>query len=96
MHNNRHKRDKNHKPIVEDLKRLKIKYIDISQLGGGCGDLVVGYDNKNFIFEIKSDKKSELTTEEEKFHKDWEGETPHICYSLEDILRVIKWVEKPN
>jgi hypothetical protein len=47
-------------------------------LGGGFGDIVVGFRGENFIFEIKDElkppSKRRLTPAEQKFHDAWEGQ----------------------
>ena len=55
-------------------------------------DILVGFNNYNYLFEIKDpDKvpsKRKLTEDEVKWHKAWQGQV-HIAHTAEEILKII-------
>ncbi len=55
-------RDKNHKEIVEALKRAGMRVFDCAALGSGFPDLVVQRpDGRVFLVEVKSDESTSAT-----------------------------------
>lgn len=66
--------DANHTPIVQKLRGLGYSVQDLSQVGGGCPDILVGVIIRgnesrnaipiNLIFEIKIDEKTVLKLNE--------------------------------
>lgn len=91
----RKRKDNNHKSIVNSLSQLPgIKIHDISSVGGGIGDILLGFRGKNFLFEIKNPEQCEahkrLTSAEKKFHETWTGQISTV-ESVEDILTAINY-----
>jgi len=84
------KKDLNHANIVKDLKKIpEISVLDISSLGKGCGDILVGYRNLNFLFEIKQpSRKNNFTKAEKYFHLNWKGHIATVTSSKE-ILKIL-------
>jgi hypothetical protein len=81
------KKDLNHAGIVKELKQIPgISVLDISSLGKGCGDILVGYRNLNFLFEIKQpSQKNKFTKAEKYFHLIWNGQIATVTSSQEII-----------
>ena len=85
--NNRHKRDDNHKEIVEQLRQLGYSVADISQVDGGVGDILVGKANRTWLFEIKRPGETKLTQDEKKFRDRWKGQWA-IVTSIEEAMEI--------
>lgn len=79
--------DNNQPDILKCLKKAGISYKPVHQIKGFC-DLVVGFKNKNYLFEIKNDHKRKLTGLEPEFHDNWGGQI-HIVTCFNEILDII-------
>lgn len=88
---NYHRRDANHKLIVEGLRSHGALVKDTSQLDSFV-DICVLFRNKIFLFEIKNDKASpsgkRLTEGEQKFHSSWH-DVAQTIETLEEALIAI-------
>lgn len=85
--------DENHKPIVKELANLPgISVTSTAALGGGAGDIIVGFHCRNWWFEIKDPKKPpssrKLTPDEKKFHDTWQGHI-QVAETTDQILSAI-------
>lgn len=85
--------DANHKHIIDQLRKIpNLSVFSTHTIGKGFPDIVVGFNNKNYLIEIKDGDKfksqKKLTAAEVKFHFDWYGQVS-ICESVTDILKVI-------
>lgn len=70
--------DANQKQIVKLFRFLGATVQDISSVGTGCPDCIVGYRGRNYLVEIKDGGKPpsrrKLTPDEEKWHATWAGQ----------------------
>jgi hypothetical protein len=87
--------DNNQKDIVQNCKRYKdLSVFDTHSIGRGFPDIVVGYQGKNYLFEIKNlangRHNAKLTSSEVKFHNEWTGQV-NIVFNHQDILRIIDY-----
>lgn len=86
--------DANQTPIVEGLRKIEgVSVWVTSGLGNGFPDLVVGYQRRNYLLEVKNPlalrgNSSRLTDEEQDFHDAWQGQVA-VVESLEDARRRI-------
>lgn len=84
--------DNNQARIVEQLRRLNISVQHLHTVGRGCPDLLLGFRNKNYLIELKDEKKrasaKKLTPDEEQFFAEWRGQVSK-CETLDEILKVI-------
>ena len=88
--NNRHRRDSNHKEIVKSLRQLPgISFVDLSQVGDGCPDLLVADWRGTALVEIKRDKKEKLRESQELFRKNWHGKIIKAT-TIEEIITGLK------
>ena len=89
----RAKTDANHAQIVKDLRAMGYSVLDLSRLGRGCPDLLVGSRMFNFLFELKDGKKCpsarKLSHDEVKFFAGWRGQA-HIVETAEQAAAVIE------
>jgi hypothetical protein len=84
--------DDNQQLIVKQLRQLGCSVAITSMIGKGFPDFVVGYQNKNYLIELKDGAKTKsqkgLTMDEAKFFTAWKGQVDK-CESLEEICKVI-------
>ena len=84
--------DNNQARIVEQLRRVNISVQHLHTVGKGCPDLLLGFRNKNYLIELKDEKKrasaKKLTPDEEEFFSEWRGQVSK-CETLDEILKVI-------
>lgn len=81
--------DTNQKPIVKALKDIfgEDVVFDLSAVGRGCPDIMVGVRGVNLLFEIKTDSGT-LTTDQKIFHQVWTGQV-NVIRNLDDALQII-------
>ena len=84
--------DDNQQLIVKQLRQLGCSVAITSMMGKGFPDLVLGYQNKNFLIELKDGAKPKsqkgLTMDEAKFFTAWKGQCDK-CESLEEVCKII-------
>ena len=84
--------DDNQKEVVSQLRKLGVSVAITSMLGKGFPDLVLGYQNKNYLIELKDGSKTKsrktLTEDEQKFFDGWLGQVDKV-ESIEDICKII-------
>ena len=81
------KTDNNQKSIVEGLRALGATVQPLHVLGQGCPDILVGYQGKNYLMEIKT-KRGKLTPDEENWHWEWRG-TVHVVKTFDEATDVL-------
>lgn len=82
--------DSNQKPIVQNLRDIfgEECVFDLSAVGQGCPDIMVGVRGVNLLMEIKTDK-GKLTADQVIFHKSWPGQVV-VIRTLQDALDAIE------
>lgn len=89
-----HKTDKNQKEIVEYLEKMGASVQDLSPVGGGCVDILVGFQGVNYCFEIKMPN-GVVTPAQWKWHDNWKGQKT-IVDCKEDIVVYLKAYHIPR
>lgn len=90
--------DDNHTALVTELRETlpEATVFDASGAGGGFPDLVVGWQGRNYLIEVKDGEKSpsrrKLTPAQEKLHAAWQGQI-NVCFSAADICATILRIE---
>lgn len=82
-----HRKDRNHNEIVYVLDKIGFSVYDLSQVGGGMSDIIVGINGVNFLFEIKTDK-GRLNAVQKEFHGKWQGDVT-VIRSAEEAMDYI-------
>ena len=82
--------DLNHTEIVNKFRELGASVFDLSAVGRGCPDIMVGYNGQTVLVEIKSGEKKKYTEAQLKFMADWKGSTVNRINDLEGAIRLIK------
>lgn len=84
--------DDNQQMVVKQLRGIGASVAITSMLGQGFPDFVVGYRKRNFLIELKDERKSpsarKLTPDEIEWHKEWKGQI-NTCICFHDILKII-------
>ena len=85
--------DANQQAIVQGLRDYGCSVKSLSNVGGGCPDLLVGIHGRNFLFEVKDPGKARsarrLTEHEQQWHAVWRGQVDvvHTTDEAVDIIR---------
>jgi hypothetical protein len=84
--------DLNQPEIVSNLRTIPgVSVTDLSKVGAGCPDIMVGYQGANYLIEIKSEwakKGKELTPMQERWHEEWRGQKS-VVWSFDEACKVI-------
>ena len=84
--------DENQQAIVEGLIQAGATVQTLAAIGMGCPDLLVGYENKCYLLEVKNPAKPkgdrQLTVEQKKWHKYWRGQKA-VVHDLVEAFEVI-------
>lgn len=83
-------RDANHTPIVEALEKAGAQVQDLAAVGNGCPDLLVGWQRRLFVLELKDENqpkcRRKLREVQEAWFKRW-GEFP--CYVVTSPIQAV-------
>lgn len=82
-----HKVDTNQAQIVNTLREIGATVQDLSAVGKGCPDLLVGYRGCNYLLEVKTER-GKMTPDEATWHEGWRGDCA-VVRDEDDALRVI-------
>ncbi len=91
--------DNNQTEIVNGLRKLGFSVESTASIGGGFPDIVVGYQGKNYLFEVKqkrsitNENPKPLTEHEKQFYESWRGQYA-VVTCVEDVLSVVNYVNK--
>jgi hypothetical protein len=84
--------DDNHKSIVDGLRAVGATVQSLAALGKGAPDILCGFRNQNWTFEIKNPlmppSKRKLTEAEEDWHDQWKGQVS-VIETLDEALIAI-------
>ncbi len=77
--------DSNQTEITKKLRELGFSVLCLHMVGRGCPDLLIGKNGQNWLIELKSSQKAQLTPDEERFFSEWQGNAI-IAHSVEEIM----------
>jgi hypothetical protein len=78
--------DLDQRAVIVRLEEMGFSVLNLSAVGRGCPDLLVGKNGQNFLLEIKSENGT-LTPAQVEFHKNWLGHCGVVkLESLGDFL----------
>lgn len=88
--------DANQKEIVKGLRALPGVTVFCTHIvSDGFPDIIVGYEGRNYLIEIKDGNKPpsarKLTKDEVKFHNEWTGQVD-IAENLDQAMDIIGWL----
>lgn len=83
------KTDRNHAEIMRALLDIGATVQDLSAVGEGCPDLLVGYAGRNTLLEVKDGNKPpshrKLTPRQVYWHDCWRGQKAVVCSAEEAV-----------
>jgi hypothetical protein len=79
--------DLNQFEIIQKLRSIGVSVQPLYVVGFGCPDILAGWQNKNFLMEIKTDK-GKLDDYQKKFMENWKGQVA-VIHSWEEAFQVI-------
>lgn len=85
--------DENQNLIKHTFIALGASVLDLSRVGQGCPDLLIGYKGKTALVEIKSSNKATFTEPQLKFIKSWRGGAITRIDTVESAIRLIKLLD---
>ena len=87
------KKDANHHEVVDAMQKAGAYVIDMSHVGKGFPDLIVGFRSQTILMEIKNPKtsygKRGLNKNQLKWKEQWTGDTYCVVDGPEAALRMI-------
>jgi len=86
--------DKNQQEIINAMRKMGAIVMDLSKVGKGCPDLLVGINNKTALVEVKSSAKANYTPHQEKWLQAWKGGTVARIDSIDSAIQLIKILSK--
>ena len=86
--------DKNQQEIMDAMRKMGASVTDLSKVGKGCPDLLVGINQKTALVEIKSSSKAKYTIHQEKWLEAWKGGTVARIDSIDSAIQLIKILSK--
>jgi Holliday junction resolvase len=85
--------DENQKTLVHTFIALGASVLNLSTVGRGCPDLLIGYRGKSVLVEIKSSEKATYTEPQIKFMQTWRGGAVSRIDSVDAAIRLIKMLD---
>lgn len=81
--------DENQRKIVAALRAVGASVQDLSRVGKGCPDLLVGFRGRNYLLEVKNpERRWKLTDDQVMWHRYWNGKAV-VVRDSEEALAVI-------
>ncbi len=80
--------DKNQSEIVAAVRAMGATWLDLSSVGGGCPDGLVGYHGRTYLVEIKGPKGT-LTPDQEQFISLWRGSPVHVIRTVDGVIELM-------
>ena len=85
--------DVNQKEIVHALRTFGATVQDLSMVGQGCPDLLVGFRNCTILIEVKRDGKAKYTSHQIEWNENWKGGLVARIESIDDAIALLQSVE---
>jgi len=88
--------DANQASIMAALRQVGATVVDLSAVGRGVPDLLVGFRGQTYLLEVKNKAgRNRLTADQDVFLAWWHGVPPVIVYNESDALTAIDAVREP-
>lgn len=85
--------DENQKQIIHTFIALGASVLNLSRVGEGCPDILIGYRNQSVLCEIKRNEKAPFTEPQIKFMQNWRGGAVSRIDSVDAAIRLIKMLD---
>lgn len=83
----RHRTDNNHKQVKAAFEKFGCAVLDLSQVGGGCPDLLVGCSGSDYLVEVKFDK-GKISESQREFARRWPAPI-YVCRTMEGVADLV-------
>jgi hypothetical protein len=84
--------DGNHAQITAEFRKLGCSVLDMSRLGEGAPDLLIGYGGLTMLVEVKDGSlppsRRTLTTDQVQFWLNWK-QNPRIVKNTDDVAKTV-------
>ena len=80
------RRDANHSEVSDWYRQAGCSVLDLSQVGMGCPDLLIGCAGVCDLVEVKVEG-ADLRADQRTFNDKWRGSRPWKVTTLDDVLR---------
>ena len=88
------KTDNNQAEIVKTFKAMGCTVQDLSSVGSGCPDLLVGVSGINLLIEVKNpETRGKLEVNQILWHDDWRGQV-QVVKSSEHAIKIVNFVRR--
>ena len=84
--------DSNQAEIVQALRDLGASVILLHRVGRGCPDIMVGWNHKTILMEIKTEEGKERPGQR-KAREAWDGGRWVVVHNIDEALRAIGAME---
>jgi Holliday junction resolvase len=84
--------DNNQLEIIKAFQNMGATVLNLSTVGKGCPDLLIGYKNISVLVEVKS-KTGKFTEPQLKFMEQWQGGAVNRIDSVDGAIRLIKLLD---
>lgn len=82
--------DANQSAIVAVLREVGATVVDLSAVGKGCPDLLVGFRGVSYLLEVKNVKgRNKTTADQDVFYAWWRGAPVTIVRTADEALQAI-------
>jgi len=85
--------DDNQKQIIHTFIALGASVLNLSRVGEGCPDILIGYKKNSVLCEIKKNDKAPYTESQVKFMQNWRGGAISRIDSVDAAIRLIKMLD---
>ena len=86
--------DANHAEVVQALRAIGCRVQDLSGVGDGCPDLLVGWRHRLCLLEVKDGDKPpsarKLTPDQDKWHALWSGLPVRVVCSISEAVEAVQ------
>lgn len=82
------KKDANHNAIAATFEALGCSVLDLSRVGRGCPDILVGFPHASILVEIKTTT-GKLEDTQLRFIRDWVGPV-EVCRSEQEAIALVQ------
>ena len=84
------KTDANQASLIAILREVGATVVDLSAVGKGCPDLLVGFRGVTYLLEVKNVKgKNRTTRDQDIFYAWWRGAPVAIVRTADEALQAI-------
>jgi hypothetical protein len=85
--------DENQRTITHTFIAMGASVLNLSTVGRGCPDLLIGYRGVSCLVEVKSSEKAAYTEPQIKFMQEWRGGPVSRVDSVDAAIRLIKMLD---